>query len=61
MDKTTKIEADGLSELWQVNKNISAYRKLLKVEMLEERKKEIREEISYLETEVIPQLKFHDV
>lgn len=61
MYNTMRTEADGLSELWQVNKNISAYSKLLKIEMLDERKEEIREEISYLENEVIPQLKFYDV
>lgn len=61
MYNTMRIEADGLSELWQVNKNISAYSKLLKIEMLDERKEEIKEEISYLENVVIPQLKFYDV
>ncbi len=61
MDKTMKIESDGLSELWQVNKNISAYRGMLKIDMAEEKRNEIREEIFYLENQVIPQLKFHDV
>lgn len=61
MDKTMKIESDGLNELWQVNKNISAYRGMLKINMAEEKRNEIREEISYLENQVIPQLKFYDV
>ena len=61
MDKTMKIESEGLNELWQVNKNISTYKGMLKINMAEEKRNEIREEISYLETQVIPQLKFYDV
>ena len=42
-------------------KNISTYKGMLKINMAEEKRNEIREEISYLETQVIPQLKFYDV
>ncbi len=61
MDKTMKIEFDGLNELWQVNKNISVYKGMLKIDMSDEKRNDVRDEIFYLETEVIPQLKFYDV
>ncbi len=61
MNKAIKIESEGLSELWQVNKNISVYKGMLKIDMSDEKRNDVRDEIFYLETEIIPQLKFYDV
>jgi len=56
-----KTESEVLNELELVNKNISVYAGMLKIEMPEREKEEIREEIYYLETEIIPQLRLYDV
>lgn len=61
MTITMKTESEVLNELELVNKNISVYAGMLKIEMAERKREEIREEIYYLETEIIPQLRLYDV
>jgi hypothetical protein len=50
-----------MKELQQINLNIETYRRLLTTDMPERGKEVIREEISWLENQVIPQYTFYDV
>jgi len=61
MDELTALDPNSSRYLEQVNQNISVYEKMLKIEMSEESKESIRDEICYLKAEIIPQLKFYDV
>ena len=54
-------ELKQMKTLQQINLNIEVYRRLLKTDMPEASKQELRDEIFWLENTVIPQETLYDV